>query len=321
MHSSSNKLTLLVTVFPLLIGLILTGIGISDLNTASETHEQKPTNSYGALAFSSIQCDVSGAGLILQDINLKDDVTNIKIDTNLFLEPPSDTPYEVTFGFQLPGISDQPSFTINGFDKGTGEIFAEFTVLEEKLVAYNEEGSSLIYVRFMAQPNFKYYQIVATSNLKGLVSKQSFSTYGVSIPISTTESYLVTNSGFGVTSFKVNWVCMMYAPQGTELKWAIPYPDSQEGWLPFKEDGTPTSESYVSYIWNARDLGFNADSGDVRSNIIRVLLESGSESRLQGRMFFDSGLFMGIGIGLVISGLHELLKALTKMKNGSDFHA
>jgi hypothetical protein len=53
MSSRSNKLTLLVTIFPLVAGLVLTGIGIIDLNTASETPESKPNNAYGVLAYSS----------------------------------------------------------------------------------------------------------------------------------------------------------------------------------------------------------------------------------------------------------------------------
>ena len=313
MSSRSNKLTSLVTIFPLVAGLVLTGIGIIDLNTASETPESKPNNAYGVLAYSSYQLEPLNAGIILQDINLKEDVVNIKIDANLYLEAPKDSPYEVTFGFQLPGLSDQPSFYINGVDKEAGKTFTEFVVLEEKLVAYKAEGCSLIYVRFMAQPNFKYYQIVAVSNLRGLVSKRSFSTYDVSIPFSRTGSYLLTKSGPSVSTVNVEWGCSMFVPSGTELKWAIPYPDSLEVWMPTKEDGTP-SESFNSYRWDAHVRGFDPNDVDVRSDIISVLLDLGVDSRLQGRLFFDSGLYMGIGVSLLVGGLHELLKILARMR-------
>jgi hypothetical protein len=67
---------------------------------------------------------------------------------SIFLESPSDAPHEMIFGFQLPGLSDQPILNIMGHDekKETGEI----SPLEVKLVNYEAEGCSLIYARFMA---------------------------------------------------------------------------------------------------------------------------------------------------------------------------
>jgi len=302
----------------LIAGLGLTGVGIIDLNKASEPPEPKASNAYGVLSFSSVQCEAQGGGVILQEIDLKKDLVNTKVTISIFLEPPSNAPYEMIFGFQLPGISDQPNFSIIGHDEK--KEMREISLFEEKLVNYETEGCALIYARFMAQPNFKYYEIVAQSNLQSLVTKQGFSSYDVSVPFSRTDSYLLATSGLSVSSVSNRWGCSMYSPPGTELKWALPYPDSQESWLPFNEDGTPTSESYTSYAWEARDLGFSTGSGDERADIISVLLELSAESRLQSRLFFDSGLYMGIGVGLIFSGLFELLRVVTRMRgvHGSD---
>jgi hypothetical protein len=106
----------------------------------------------------------------------------------------------------------------------------------------------------------------------------------------------------------------MFFPSGTELKWALPYPDSQESWLPFNEDGTPASKSYTSYAWGARYTMFSTGSWDERSDIISILLELSAESRLQSRLFFDSGLYMGIGVGPSFSGLFEMVRVLTRMR-------
>jgi hypothetical protein len=311
MSKATNKFTLLLTIFPLIAGLALTSLGIIDLNTASETTEPKPNKAYGVLTYSSEKCEEISGQIILQDINLKEDVTNIKIDSNFYLAPPRDTPYEVIFGFQVPGISDQPNFNIKGADKETGTI--EITALEEKILTYKAEGCSLIYLRFIAQPNIKYYRVVAQSNFSGLVSKQSFSTYEVSIPISRTDSNLLTKSGLSVTSLKVEWGCSMFAPEGTELKWAIPYPENREIWLPTNVDDI-SSEGFTSFSWVARDRGFDPSDTDVRSDIISVLFDVSAESRIQGRLLFDSGLYMGIGIGLVISGLPELLRVYSRKR-------
>jgi len=316
MRSSLNKLTLLITIFPLIVGLTLASIGIIDLNTANEIPEPKPNNAYGVLAFSSGQCSGLDGGIILQEIKLKENIINIKIDSGFFLESKFETPYEVTFGFQVPGVCDQPSFNINGVDKGTKETITEFVILEEKLVAFEAEETSLIYVKFMALPNCVEYRIVAQSNLRGLVSKRSFSTYDVTIPFSTTDSYLLARSGLGVASVSgMKWGCSMFVPLGTELKWALPYPDSQQVWLPFTDDGTPISESFTSFFWDARGRGFDQGSNDVRSDAISVILELIIDNKLQGRLFFDSGLYMGLGVSLLISGLYELLKVLTRMRS------
>jgi hypothetical protein len=311
MSKEINKFTHLITIFPLITGLILTGIGIIDLNTASETPEPKPNKAYGVLAYSSEICEEMSGGIILQDINLKEDVSNIKIDTHFNLKQPRDTPYEVIYGFQVPGISDPPNFNIIGVDKETGTI--EIEALEEKLVTYQAEGCSLIYVRFMSQPSLKDYWVVAQSNFNGIVSKQSYSTYEVSMPISRTSSNLLTKSGLSVTSFNVEWGCSMFAPTGTELKWAIPYPDNREIWLPTNVDGA-SSEGFTSFSWVARERGFDPSDTDIRSDIISVLFDVSADSRLQGRLLFDSGLYMGIGIGLVISGLPELLRVYTRKR-------
>ena len=44
------------------------------------------------------------------------------------------------------------------------------------------------------------------------------------------------------------------------------------------------------------------------SDIVRVRFELMGESELQNRLLFESGLYLGLGIGLLISGLHEALK-------------
>jgi hypothetical protein len=50
------------------------------------------------------------------------------------------------------------------------------------------------------------------------------------------------------------------------------------------------------------------------SDIIRARFEPLDESELQNRLLFDSGLYLGIGIGLLISGLHEALKYVMETK-------
>ncbi|MEM2112171.1 MAG: hypothetical protein QXX08_09920 [Candidatus Bathyarchaeia archaeon] len=54
------------------------------------------------------------------------------------------------------------------------------------------------------------------------------------------------------------------------------------------------------------------------SDIIRIRFELLGESELRNRLHFDSGLYLGLDIGLVISGIHEALKFITEAKSQSD---
>jgi hypothetical protein len=107
------------------------------------------------------------------------------------------------------------------------------------------------------------------------------------------------------------WGCSVNLPVGSELKWALPYPDIKQIVQPKEENNIPAS---TYFEWVAHPRGFNSEDDSIRSDTISVLLELGADSKLQGRLFFDSGLYTGLGASLLISGLYELLKVLTRRR-------
>jgi len=91
-------------------------------------------------------------------------------------------------------------------------------------------------------------------------------------------------------------------PQGSEVKRISPLPSEEIAQI--GEEGRFVSWEFIIPVVEklVKRLGPNVIT-------ITVSVEVREKTELRNRLLFDSGLYMSLGIGLIISGIHEAWKS------------
>lgn len=310
---SFHILKLLVVVFPVVAGLFLTSLGVVKLNQASEKPIPKPLAPYGILAFSSEELDSarSSLGFVLDDMKIKENLVLAKIGTVFcFLNSSTEQEpsHEVTFGFQVPYNVELLDCYVRAFSKITNS-WIELGIKDENVIFVENCSTSLIYLKFVAPPDqLKIHQYVVTVifHWRNFIIKRGFSTYDIIVPFSTAtfnvaNTYLpnVNPAGFSELVFGT------YFPPESEIRETFPFPTEE----------TMKGFATTRYIlWSLGELGLSTEESGPSSKLVRIRLELPEESELRGRLMFDSGLYMGLGVSLIFSGVHEALKLTMELR-------
>lgn len=295
-------LRMLMVVFPIGTGLFLTGLGTIKLNQATETPDPRPLSPYGILAFSSEECELEVLSIYFVDVLVKENLIKVSSFYSAFIQ--SDSKSEETFGFQIPHDVELDSVSVEAFSETTNRM-VNVEVLDED-VKTTGNNTSLIYIKFVCLPELKEYNINFDFIWRDMAVKQSFSTYDLIVPISMTDRNAFQKVLPEVHPIECHrLVFHLYLPTDCEIVESIP---------------PPKKEFYKGMVnrdleWSLEELGMGKE--ELLSEVIRVRLELREEMELRGRLSFYSGLYMGIGVGLVFSGIHEALKITMELKRKS----
>jgi len=306
----------LVVLFPIGAGLFLTNLGVVKLNEASTIPIKRLTTPYGFLVFSSTQLQRAGLGIWIGDqfFSIKNDTVSGLMPFSFELINASSG--EQAIGFQLPGFAEfstadlhpKRGFRIEG-DNGQGKVSVE--VIDEKAVLVEETKTSIVYAKFVALPNVVNYEGTIFLTWKGLIAKEGFSTYNIMLPVAKSNETLqeaVYDYFPRVYAYYGNDVGFMIGiqlPEDCELKRVYPLPNGEQ----------VMPGGGVRLFWDSSRPEFEKlDFPHPLSELITVNIEIHSESELRNRLFFDSGLYMGLGISLVFSGIYEALKFTIELK-------
>jgi len=297
-------LRLLVVVFPIGAGLFLTSWGVVKLNQATETLVSEPLAPYGVLAFGSEECEFKVLSIYMMNVLVGENLIEAHFDfSNVKL--PSDSAHEEIFGFQIPYSAEllelPDGVSVTAYSNCTHSR-VDVEVLEKNvLLARND--TSFVYIEFVASPELTEYKIGVNFLWRGLVIKQSFSTYDLIVPISISEHNVFQEHLPDVGPIECpRLVFNLRLPLDSEIIESIPPPCRE--WY--------AGEANRNLEWSLEEIGFGKE--DLVSELIRVRLELRQEVELRGRLLFDSGLYIGVGVSLVFAGIHETLKIATESK-------
>jgi len=309
--STFRTLKLLAVVFPIAAGLFLTGLGWVRLNEATEPPRSKPLAPYGILVFSSQECEHYSLAIFMDEIDVKGNMVDNHFLSLLVLKPQNSL-CEETFGFQIPyyvELSKEISVTASDASQ-SGEV--ELDVLDKNAI-FAGDLTSIIYVKFMVSPESQEYDVDIRFTWLDIVIKTAFSTYDIMVPFSVTTHNIVHEHLSNINLLDFSSIDLsMRLPEDSEFREALPPPD-EEVIHSSPESGGFRPARFLTWrppveLFRRREAPFPI------SETIRVRFELREESDLRGRLFFDSGLYMGLGVSLIFGGIHEALKIAEELK-------
>lgn len=295
---------MIVVSFPLASGSFLFYLGADKLNQAYLPEEQW-TAPNGVLVFSSMQAQVSWAHLALQRIYVKNSTAGEAwLDYALDLQP-GYVPGEHIGGFQVPYSVESGNFTVT-INSGQGDNQA--TILDQGSISVEEPAkATIVYSKFLVPAGTVYCSLRLYFTWEGLFVREGFSSYSLMIPFAnaneTVHSKVYECCPNAVALFdKVPFMVVIGIPNDCEFKGSFPAPDVQE---------ITTGKPQGNLVWYYNNTATRWPMPS--SNQFRVDFEVPSDAELRNRLFFDSGLYMGLGISLIFSGVYEGLKSAENM--------
>ncbi len=294
---------MVVVLFPLVAGSFLLSLGAGKLNQAYYQKEQWAAPN-GVLVFSSMQAQVSWAHLGLQGLSVKKATSEAWLDYTLDLQP-GFAPGEHIGGFQVPYSVSSGNLTVkvnSGHGANQAALLDQGTLLIE-----GPAKATIVYAKFLVPADTIFCSLSLYFSWEGLSAREGFSDYALMIPFAndneTVHSKVYECCPNAVALFdNVPFVIEVAIPDECEFKNSFPAPDTQEIM-------TGKSQGQLVWYFNNTAARWQAPS----SNQFRVDFEVPSDAELRNRLFFDSGLYMGLGISLVFSGVYEGLKSVEEL--------
>lgn len=324
MPSLSSFLKILVIVFPIALGASLTSLGVLRLVQSSEKPVPRPLSPYGILDFCSEKCDTSLLNMWVYGFNLKGSLAVAFVATHFELPESvvADSSHEVIYGLQIPYQVEIRQDSVGGemvsvetSDPDTSEPM-RLEVLEKETVFSQANQTSIFHVRFMTVPNQRGYSVTVTFDWKDLVNRQSFALCEILVPFSSSMKNMAIVAQYFPDVYPLNCSSSHLSvelPEDCEIRDIIPLPDKEE----LSSQSNPSAPEvlqpcrYLSWQFPANRVLKEEETWPT-SDIIRVRFELLGESELRNRLVFESGLYLGLGIGLLISGIHEAIRFATE---------
>jgi len=110
---STRLLALVVVVFPIGVGLFLTGLGARNLREASAVSIPKWSAPFAFLVFTTFEAEWEGGQVVIREIDLDANRAQGKI-TAAFSVRGISSPDEAVVGFQIPYRVEIPNLGISG---------------------------------------------------------------------------------------------------------------------------------------------------------------------------------------------------------------
>jgi len=303
-------------VFPIAVGLFLTSFGALELHNATVVQIPKWTAPYGFLVFTSQEAVITEWSVALEGVTIDDNsgVARLVVEFSMMNISSS---YEEVVGVQVPYSVEIRNAVVNELDNKTDSwVPLEVTDTQATRV---ENNTSLAYLKFFPSTlATRYFLLYLEFDWNGFLIKEEFSSYSIMIPICVRDIANVHSVLLGYFPnihaysgrFLGKTIVGVNLPGGIEVKRINPLPTAEvvqtgrEVRFLSWEFTMPEVERWWKHV--GPDLATVTVSFEVREK---------TESR--NRLLFDSGLYMGLGIGLLISGLHEALKCVMEIRKGT----
>ena len=291
---------LVVVLFPLLAGSFLFSLGADKLNQAYVRKEEW-TAPNGVLAFSSMQAQVTWAHLALQTFSVKNGAAEAWLDYELALQPGFVLGEQIG-GFQVPYSVKSGNFTVI-VSSGHGDVTAAAISDQGTILVEKPAKTTIVHGKFSVPAGTTVCHLFLQFMWEGLYVREGFSSYALMIPFANANE-TVHNKVYeccpnAIALFDdVPFMVAVGIPYDCEFEGSFPAPDTQE---------ITTGKPQGNLVWYFNNTATRWPMPS--SNQFRVNFEVPSDAELRNRLFFDSGLYMGLGISLIFSGVYEGLKS------------
>jgi hypothetical protein len=299
-----------VVLFPLIAGASLTILGGARLYEANAVKVDKWASPYGLLVFSSKELEQINIKL-RPDLRTSDALQGkayctIWVDVTMPSEDPK-TYFEedIYIGIQIKEF--QMDFA------------GETTELSPKAInlSYVEKDTinSVFYVQFVRQAFGKHHiHFALFFDWEYVIHREDFSTYSLTFPVAEGLSqefanpYLQNpNAHYAYYADSLRASLEVFYPYDFEIKNSFPQMDIMRA-----DVGQDARSIYL-------DIDTSKQEGNPKATqLISIVFEVKSRSEARSQLMFDSGLYMGLGVSLVFTGIHEAVRVLAGLHSRDD---
>lgn len=312
-----SALKSIVVVFPILTGALLTGMGILKLSESNLVPAGQWSTPYGLLVFSSVQLESTAlhVEIIMARANLEKSLVPTQLELHFDLANPDgfkNAQEEIVIGFQFPfKIADYQEFEIEQRDIHQPLI----PTGKDVIIVEDEVGvTSLFYVQFKTLiGEWQRYHLLLVFDWEGPIRRESYSVFSIALPVT-----------LGLEPLQIDYpyeqlpnMHYIYYADNLDMSVGMDFPWDFEIKQSYPPTGTVITEfgsDSLSIFWEPRISTAGKPVSGKHLQMIMVEFEVNRLSEMRDGLLFDSGLYMGLGVGLLFSGIHEALKAIGELK-------
>jgi len=308
-RSYVRLLKILVITFPICIGSVATLYGLILYNRTQMFTPEDRAIPPGFLIFSSMEMSSVNFSIQIVELNFelgKSDKTLIQCDFDLA----SPLTGEQTIGFQFPYVVEKLTAWGNDFQVSKSEIIREIIPPGD---GAKQTEATIVYLKFGPKPGLRY-SISGFLSWSGFLSRTDYATYKFVVPFARDERTLSGSIDSLLPNAKIRYITqregdhvsiMMNAAANIKLVYPTPsgvmgvpgYDIQMLGWD-------------LSYPYSVLVSGMPGSLVDA----VVVYFELGSVAEQRNRFLFEAGIYTGLGVSLIFSGLHEALKYLEETR-------
>lgn len=285
-----------VVYFPLIIGLIFTGVGVSDFLELSRGSQAASLPYYGILPFAMGEISAERLTFTVESVSLEGGYADCTLDAEVSANVEGD----VTFGLQVPNRVEFAEFKVQGFDDEKAEVY--YTG-QASIESVQGEGISILSYTFKPVSKNPQLRLMIHFRWLGVVEKVSYTSYGLLVPFSTSDSAALAAARPGaVVLGGAPFVSLLVElPLDSRVTETVPQPVGET--IYWRDE----SLGHRSLVMEAR-VPFGSPQGYSQLQSFRVGFEVPSLRQRYDRLVFDSGLFLGVGVQFLIAGLYDAIK-------------
>jgi len=312
-RSYVRLLKILVITFPICIGSVATLYGLILYNRTQMFTPEDRAIPPGFLIFSSMEMSSVNFSIQIIDLNFeqgRSDKTLIQFDFDLA----SPLTGEQTIGFQFPYVVEEFNAWGSDFGVSKSEIIRKIIPPGD---GAKQTEATIVYLKFEPKPGL-HYSISGNLYWSGFLSRTDYATYKFVVPFARDEGTLSGSIRSLLPNAKIRYITqregdhvsiMMNA--AANIKLVYPTPSSVIGAPGYDVQMLAWDLSYPYSVSVSEELGSLVDA-------VVVYFELGSVAEQRNRFLFEAGIYTGLGVSLIFSGLHEALKYLeeTRGKEG-----
>lgn len=305
-----SALKFIAVIFPIFTGALLTGMGTLKLREANLVPAGQWSTPYGLLLFSSVQLETTAVDVLISmgQASAEENIVSTQVELKfVFAEPDrfKNAQEEVMMGFQFPfKIADYQEFEIRPEDDPP---FSPIT--QELIVVEDEIGvTSVFYVRFNTFLDLERqdYRVLLVFEWEGPIRREGFSVFTLALPV----TLGLEPSAINYPYEEVPNIPYVYYADNLDLSIRMEFPWDFEIKQSFPPTGTAITEigsDALCVFWAPK---ISAEGKPVSGKHLQIVMVEFEVTRLSGirdKLLFDSGLYIGLGVGLLFSGIHEAL--------------
>lgn len=300
---------ILVITFPILAGIFATLYGLYLYNQTQIFNLGWRGVPSGFLVFSSMELSSVDLSVVIMDVNFEKSLSD-KAGIICSFDLASSLTNDQTIGFQIPYVVENIIWIESEFD-----MVSEGEIVRETVPATGggqQTDVTIVYFRFRPNPNILHYSFSVWYNWSGFLSKTEYATYKLVVPFARDERSLHESISSLLPDAKIRYITRSESDHASilvnaaaHIKEAYPTPSRVMGM---------TGYDISMVMWDLNYQGSILESRMQPLYEVVVYFELSSEVAQRDRYIYESGIYTGLGVSLLFSGIHEALKALEESK-------